>query len=61
MNLCFLTVVVGEQYREAPTADLQFPTTADLVNFTDSKKSSAITIPSSVVKGRLGEMGDGGK
>ena len=61
MNLCLLTVVVGEQYREAPTTDLRFPTTADLVNFTDSKESSAITIPSSVVNERLGKMGDGGK
>ena len=57
-SLCPLTVVAGEQYHETPPTDLQFPTPADLVNFTNSKNSSAIIIPSSVVKERLG---DGGK
>ena len=41
--------------------DLQFPTTTDLVNYTVSQNSSAITIPSSVIKEWFGEMGDGGK
>ena len=41
--------------------DLRFPTTADLVNYTVSQNSSAITIPSSVIKEWSGEMGGDGK
>ena len=56
-----MTVVAGEQYSETPNTDIQFPTPADLVNYTLSENTSAITIPSSVVKKRLEEMRDDGK
>ena len=53
-------VVVGEQYHEPPTVDLQFPLSADLINFTSSKNISTITIPPSLIVARLKELGDGG-
>ena len=51
-------MVVGEQYGEAPSTDLHFPTLADLKNYTNSKNSSTITIPSSVVRESL-RLGSG--
>ena len=57
----YLIVVVGEKYREPPSANLQFPTPADLVNYTNSTNTSTITIPSSLVKERLREVGNDGE
>ena len=53
-------VVAGEQYREPPTIDLQFPLPDDLVNYTSSKNTSSITVPSSLVEQRLREAENGG-
>ena len=40
--------------------NLQFPISADLVNYTKSKNISTIIIPPSLVQERLEELGEGG-
>ena len=50
-------VVVGEQHHKPPTSDLQFPLSADLVNFTRGKDITTIIIPPSLVRERLREKG----
>lgn len=60
-SLHLFPVVVGEQYSESPIVDLQFPLPADLVNYTNSRNISSITIPSSLVRERLEELEGGGK
>ena len=54
-------VVVGKQYEQPPTTDLQFPLSDDLINYTKSDNISTITIPPSVVQERLKSAGDDGK
>jgi C4-type Zn-finger protein len=57
MTTC--VVVLGEQYREPPSIDLQFPLPDDLVNYTSSQNSTTITIPSSLIEERLREAENG--
>ena len=54
-----MIVVVGEQYGEPPSIDLQFPLPDDLVNYTSSENTSTITIPSSLIEERLRETENG--
>ena len=56
----YFVVVVGEQYHEPPITDLQFPLSADLINYTSSKNISTVTIPPSLIKERLKELGGNG-
>ena len=56
-------MVVGEQYQEPPTIDIQFPLESDLVNYTrkGNLNFQSITIPSSLVQERLKEAGNDGR
>ena len=52
-------VVTGNQYREAPTSSVSFPTAADLVNYTKgSMDSTQINIPPSLIQDRMTEIDD---
>ena len=52
-------VVTGNQYRDAPTSSVSFPTAADLVNYTKgSMDSTQINIPLSLIQERMTEIDD---
>ena len=51
--------MTGNQYREAPTSSVRFPTAVDLVNYTkDSMDSAQINIPPSLIQERMMGMDD---
>ena len=55
-NHVFLAVVSVEQINRTSVSDLQFPTSADLVNYTASNSSSKITIPQSFADEKTNSM-----
>jgi hypothetical protein len=51
--------VTGNQYRDAPTSTVSFPTAADLVNYIKgSMESTQINISPSLIQERMTEMDD---
>ena len=65
LQICYglSLVVTGNQYREAPTSSVSFPTAADLVNYTKGSmdRTTQINVPPSLIQERMTEMDDTSK